>query len=209
MSDAGVVDPVATAAEPAAAPAAAAPPADPTLVIDPAAAAAAAAKSDPAAVAPAAPAVPEKYDLKVPDGTTLAQEAIDEIAAFAREQGLSNEAAQKQLDREVGIRKSIAAGAESQLASYRNAWAEATKADPEIGGPKLEATTQAALRARDHYATPALRKMLDDTGYGNHPEVVRLFAKIGTALNEPKIPQPGAGGDAAMPSTAEVLYGKS
>lgn len=44
------------------------------------------------------PVAPETYDLKLPEGSLLSAEAVQEVEALAREAGLSNEHAQKLLD---------------------------------------------------------------------------------------------------------------
>src|SRR3972149_1235780 len=46
------------------------------------------------------PVVPQKYELKLPEGSQLDQARIDSLSAYAKEKGLSNEQAQAILDRE-------------------------------------------------------------------------------------------------------------
>ena len=46
------------------------------------------------------PAVPEKYDLKAPEGSLLAEPMLEKIAAFARERGFSQEQAQAMVEHE-------------------------------------------------------------------------------------------------------------
>lgn len=156
-----------------------------------------------------APAVPEKYDLKLPEGVELASEAVDKVAATARELGLSNEAAQKLLEHEVGIRNDIAkqasdAALAKQAETHKAAvakWAEASKADAEIAG-----SIGAIQAARDKFASPELVKLMDDTGFGNHPLVLKLFATIGKAMAEDTV-HSGGPATGAPKSLAEVLYG--
>ena len=52
--------------------------------------------AEPPKSAPASPAkiVPEKYDLKIPDGALITPADVERIATFAKERGLSNEEAQ-------------------------------------------------------------------------------------------------------------------
>jgi hypothetical protein len=47
---------------------------------------------------PPAPTVPDKYDLKLPDKSTVDKAVVERTAAKARELGLSQEHAQKTLD---------------------------------------------------------------------------------------------------------------
>ncbi len=59
------------------------------------------------------------------------------------------------------------------------AWAHATKADPEIGGRNLAQSLQDARYGLDRFGDPELYDYLDDSGLGNHPEVIRMFKRAG------------------------------
>ena len=41
-----------------------------------------------------------------------------------------------------------------------------------------------ASRAFAEFSTPELQKLMDETGLGNHPELLRIFAKVGERLGE-------------------------
>lgn len=58
------------------------------------------------------------------------------------------------------------------------------KVDPEIGGEKLNANVELARKAMGRFGTPAFRQLLDDTGFGDHPEFFRMMVKIGAAMGE-------------------------
>lgn len=124
------------------------------------------------------------YEFKLPDGVTLKGEALDELKATAKELGLTQEQAQKVAD--LGAKQAQAFT--NQLVEYQRnqtaEWANATKADKEIGGDALDANLGVAKKALDAYATPELKKLLNDSGLGNHPEVIRTFFKVGKAISE-------------------------
>ncbi|MGF8726179.1 peptidase, partial [Klebsiella pneumoniae] len=63
-------------------------------------------------------------------------------------------------------------------------WAADTKADKEIGGDKLTVSVGHAQKALDTFASKEFREFLDSTGLGNHPEMVRAFAKVGKLMSE-------------------------
>lgn len=63
-------------------------------------------------------------------------------------------------------------------------WAADTKADKEIGGDKLTVSVGHAQKALDTFASKEFREFLDSTGTGNHPEMVRAFAKVGKLMSE-------------------------
>jgi hypothetical protein len=65
------------------------------------------------------------------------------------------------------------------IVATRAEWIDETKADKEIGGDKLDATLATAKRALDAYGSPQFIEMLNQSGLGNHPEVVRFCAKVG------------------------------
>ena len=56
------------------------------------------------------------------------------------------------------------------------------------------------------FATPALKAALNETGFGNHPELVRLFVKIGKSLSEDSFTTKGAGEQHAKTDTAKTLF---
>lgn len=145
-----------------------------------AAAPAAAPAAEPQKQEPAAPVVPESYEFKMPDGVTLDKAAADEFTAVAKELKLDQATAQKVAD--VGA-KMAQRQAEQRTAEIAS-WAEQTKADPEIGGEKLAANLAIAQRAIDRFGGDALKEVLNATGLGNHPVLVKAFLKAGQAISE-------------------------
>ena len=110
--------------------------------------------------------------------TELREDAID-FGAFnnvAKELDLSQEAAQKLVSFQA-----------QSILRERTAWAEASKADTEFGGAKLEENMAVAKKAIETFGTPELRQMLNKTGLGNHPEVIRAFYRAGKAISDDKI----------------------
>lgn len=151
------------------------------------------------------PQPPEKYDLKLSEGSVLESDAVDQIAAYAKQQGWSQEDAAKHL-----------AAVEERAMQDRNArvekWNEAVKSDKDLGGKNL-AATQANITRFAQKFTPAgsdIRELLERTGYGSHPAVARLMNDIGKAMADDK---PGAGGQAHEEKQderlADQLYGST
>jgi hypothetical protein len=91
------------------------------------------------------------------------------------------------------------AALKSAFAAEKAKWTTASKADPEFGGEKLASSLNLAKRAIDKYGTPGLRTMLDQSGLGNHPEVIRFFTRIGRTLSEDSFA--GALGPRASPAS--------
>lgn len=140
---------------------------------------------------PDAPVVPEAYDLTAPEGMTIDAALLEEATPIFKEIGLSNEAANKVLPlaqslmtktQEATIQSMIDAGAQQ-----RKAWLDEAKADPEIGGAKWDATLHSAAKALDALGYPEgspFRAALTETGFGNHPEMIRAMAKVGAMVGE-------------------------
>lgn len=124
--------------------------------------------------------VPENYDLKMPEGVELDKAAADEFTAIAKELKLPADAAQKLAD--VGAK--MAQRQVENHAKLVESWTESVKTDKEIGGDKLAENLGIARKALDQFGTPELKDVLNMTGFGNHPAVIKAFYKIGKAISE-------------------------
>jgi hypothetical protein len=162
----------------------------------------------PGAVPPPAPTVPDKYELKLPDKAVLDATAVERSAAFAKAHGLSQEAAQKQLEHTNAELAAFVDAQQAAFASTTKAWVDVVKADPELGGANFDTTIKDSKAAIDRFATPEFKKALSDTGFGNHPELVRVFAKIGKAMANDGLVRSGSDTGAAPRDLANILYGE-
>lgn len=156
-------------------------------------------KADPGKPAVAAP---EKYEFKPAEGQELDAEAVKAFEPIARELNLSNEQAQKLVD--VYGSKIMPKLVEQQAAQWQQQieqWAEQVKADKDLG---TDTSIGAAQKAMDKFGSPELKQYLNETGLGNHPELVRIFANIGKAMSEDGLVTGNSGG---AKSAADVLFG--
>lgn len=131
---------------------------------------------------------PEKYEFKAGEGVELDQEALKDFEPVARELNLTNEQAQKLVD--AYSTKILPLVQKQQAEAWQKqteGWAEAVKSDKEIGGDKLTSSISAAQRALDIFGGPELKQYLNETGLGNHPELVKAFVKVGKAMSEDKV----------------------
>lgn len=154
-----------------------------------------------------APKAPDTYTLKLPDGSLLDAAHLERTAAFAKERGLSNEDAQKVLERDHATVVAFIEGQKQAMVKKSEEWVQFSKADKEIGGEAFAKNAELAKRVLEKYGTESLRKTLDETGYGNHPELLRVFARVGKAMAEDTLVQPGASG-AGTKSPESIMYPK-
>lgn len=159
---------------------------------------------------PAAATAPEKYEaFKLPEGVTIAAEGIQQFEAFAKEEGLSQDRAQKYLDRHVAEIKKMNDGIYQTWYDTQRTWQAEITADKSVGGEKLPASKQAIGRVLN-FLGPELgksfREALDFTGAGNNPAVFRSLVKLAERFSE-ATPVSGKPGSTAAPRTAaSVLY---
>ena len=139
------------------------------------------------AAEPAKSAEPAKeviYSLKAPEGSKLGKEDVDRISAQAKEKGLSNDQAQMLLDAEDRGHRNSSDREFKRIQAESKKWAEDLKADKEIGGADLDKNVENASRVVKKYADKEFVDFLNSSGLGNHPMLVRMFAKLGKAFGE-------------------------
>lgn len=150
-----------------------------------------------------------EYELKLPKDSQLSVEKVSEVKEFAKTNKLTNEQAQAILERENAV---IAGFKESQQAEYEaetKKWIDAVKSDKELGGEKFKETSEVARRAIEKLGSEAFKKALNDTGLGNHPELIRFAYNVGKILQDDKFEEGQSFKKGGRKSTAEVLFGPS
>lgn len=153
-----------------------------------------------------APVVPESYDLKLPENALLDAKALEGVSEFAKELKLSNEQAQKLLERENAAVQSYAQAQTEQRQQDITAWEGEITADKEFGGDHLKESLESAKGVLKRFDPDGgVLELLDQSGYGSHPKVLRFLARIGKASKEDTIHKGGAptGGPKTL---AERLY---
>lgn len=124
---------------------------------------------------------PEKYEFKAPEGREFDAGIIQNFSEVAKDLNLTQEAAQKLLDKmgPVVEQRQI-----QQIEQIRTQWADASRNDKEFGGEKLSENLAVAKKALDQFGTPELRTLLNESGLGNHPDVIRFMYRAGKAISE-------------------------
>lgn len=162
-------------------------------------------ENDPASEKP--PAVPEKYELKLPDGSKVEASRVDEIAALAKEKGLTQEAAQELLTREHEAVSSFVGRQDQALEDESSKWVAELSKDKEFGGEAFAQNSENVKGLVSKFADQSFMDVLDHTGLGNHPGFFRMLARIAKASANDKLVLPG-GSPVTKKSPADMLYGE-
>jgi hypothetical protein len=147
-----------------------------------------------------------KYSLTMPEGVEVDQELLDAIGPDFKDLGLTNGQAQKLADKFTEIMSGRMTKQAETWGNTIQKWADDAKADKEIGGDKWDGTVKSAMRAINTLGTPALKEYLQASGGGNHPELIRVFAKVGGLIKEDSPPSDGPGGHGKPADPAHVLF---
>ena len=129
---------------------------------------------------PAEVVVPESYAFEMPEGVELDKTASDEFSAVAKELKLDQATAQKVAD--VGIK--MAQRQQEVFETTKAAWAEQSRTDKESGGDAFDQNMAVALKTLNTFGSPELKEVLNASGLGNHPAVIKLLVKAGKAISE-------------------------
>lgn len=177
--------------------------------------------------------VPEKYELTLPKDSTLDAAVLEKSAAFARERGFSNEAAQNYVNHLNEVAEAHAAarlvahapGSEAWTKSITehnaklltasiDAWKAETAADIALGKTPEErvASLQKAAAVLDRFeaANPdmgkAIKTALTTSGLAEHRAVAHLLNWLGNAASETPLVVPSGGGVMSQSETLAILY---
>mgnify|MGYP003541986485 CR=1 FL=1 len=157
---------------------------------------------------PAEEVAPEKYDLKVPEGSVLSDEALQKITDFATANKLSKEDAQKMVNLHCEEVSEHSKNLQDQFKQISEDWKTQASQDKEYGGDGFNRNVEMAHRVVDRFATPEFKQALNDSGFGNHPELLRVFVRIGKAMSEGSLVTASAG-TKIQKTPEEIMYGST
>jgi hypothetical protein len=150
---------------------------------------------------------PDKYEFKAPEGHTYDPQILSAFSETAKSLNLTQEAAQQFLD---SMAPAVAQRQQAQIEAIRTEWVSKANSDAEIGGDQMPQRLSVARKALDAFGTPELRELLNESGLGNHPEIIRAFYRAGKAISEDTYVGGSAGSGKPAPKdfgqTAAALY---
>ena len=171
---------------------------------------------------------PDSYEkFELPEGVEMTDEQFAEVSEFSKSLNLTQEQAQQAVNyhnevvsRVVG---EVKAQSEQERADMQAEWVNQVKVDKEIGGADMREKLSTALKslnafsdnAVDATGKPVLDKnglpvtkiaqALQESGFGDHPEMVRVFYRVGKLISEDSYLS-GKAPTGAPKTQAETMY---
>lgn len=124
---------------------------------------------------------PDSYEFQPIENVNFDEGVIKAFSEVAKELDLSQAAADKVLNKVAPV---LTQRSLEKIQQERQQWVESSTNDKEFGGDKLEENLAVANKAIDALGTPELRTLLNESGLGNHPELIRVFYRAGKAISE-------------------------
>lgn len=145
---------------------------------------------------PETPTPTEYSDFTMPEGFEVNDEVMGEFKGLLTDVGtelgqpLSQESAQKFVDMggrlvQEGVEMAVQHAADYH-ANRTQEWIDTFQKDPELGGTeeKQQQVLSDSKRVAQAIGGDALIKAIDETGAGNHPEIIRAFHKLKDYVGE-------------------------
>jgi len=169
------------------------------------------------------------YDLVIPEGYQLDDAGVDDFKKFATDElGLDGEKSQKMLDRYLTkLDEAVGRDADS-VAAVHQEWAKESMNDKEFGGADLQENMVRARRTMNSFSDPAVgadgkailhsdgtmkgqqmtevEVLLNRTGMGNNPALIRVFHRMGLAMSEDHYVKGDMKPVVRKKTPAEVMY---
>ena len=149
-----------------------------------------------------------ELNLKLSDDSVLQQEDLEGISMFAKEHGLTADQAQAMLEREESIVKGMESLQQEELKKQSEKWIDQAKKDDDIGGNAFNQSIEDAYQALEAFGSQELNELLDSTQLGNHPEMIKVFSKMGKMIQDDKFVKPGAEAGKNL-TRAQIMYGEN
>ncbi len=154
--------------------------------------------------------IPETYSFKDKEGNVIPTEQTAQYSEVFKKAGLTAEQAQQLFDAYHSANFDFNQKLSAAINEQADTWYKQVLADKELGGQNYNTTKLDIGRAMDRFGTPELRRFLNDSQLGFHPELVRFVAKIGKALGNDHDFVTGKGGTSETPyQRAKRLYPNS
>ncbi len=150
---------------------------------------------------------PGEYgEFSIPEGTELDKSAMEAFTPVAKELGLTQDQAQKLVDVYSKADADSQAALTEQVDALHQSWIQEVKDDADLGGVKFDETIATARTFMNGYGDKELTDVMNETGLGNHPAVVRLFYKLGRSMAEDNVNIGAVRGQEGEVSLAKKMF---
>ncbi len=143
--------------------------------------------------------------LTLPEDSSLTPQTLAALKQIAQAAGLPAGVVGQWIALEDARAKQAAQAADQARQDEQAAWIRQTQ---EAFGEHWQEEVSCAVHAADVFGGAPLRELLETTGLGNHPVMVRTFHGIGKRMSEDLTPG-GSGTAPADKTFTQALYGKN
>ena len=151
--------------------------------------------------------IPDEYVLKA-ESELVSEDYMERFKADVKEQKLT----QGQAEELLQIHEQAIEDYRNELQEQHNAvqtkWVDEIKSDKEFGGDNLNESSEHTKRVVNRFADESLKEELRTSGYGNHPGLFKMLAKIGQAMGNDNF-ESGKHESKPKKSMAETFYGNN
>ena len=148
----------------------------------------------------------EYQDFTLPEGIEMDTDLLGKFAPILQGMKATQEQAQSFIDLHVEGLQNLVATQQADWKEVVDGWKTAAQTDEEFGKGKYDASLATARVAMREFGTPALFKALEDTGMGEHPEFIRIFHRVGKAIEEDSFSFGKTGEEGAPKTPAERIF---
>jgi hypothetical protein len=156
---------------------------------------------------PADPVIPEKYEFKAPDGKELDPAFADALTPVFKDMKLTQEQVSKLADtyNKFGVEAEKKAEADFQkhMADTAKTHVDAIKKE---WGADFDGNLKIAQRGLARLFDGEGKRILDETGLGNHPQFLKAFLAVGKMIQEDT--PPNGGSPTGRKPNEQVFYGQ-
>jgi hypothetical protein len=131
-------------------------------------------------------------EIKIPDGMTIDEPVMKGFVEIVNKFGLGRDAVAELTTLQANAMKNVSEAGNKLYSEMQDKWRSEATADPDIGGERLASTLGGISKLVDKYGSPELRGVLDLTGAGNNPHVIKFLNGIYKQLGEGHFVAPGA-----------------
>ena len=124
------------------------------------------------------------FDIKLKKDSILNKYDLEDVVEFAKENKLSKDQATAILDKQEALVNSFLKAQNTQHDKNVEDWRQEIQTDPEYGGEKLKANSENAKRVVQKYGSKEFINLLNETGYGDNPEVFKFLSKLGGLMSD-------------------------